>query len=381
MLTVHREAARRPLRTGATGVACVTIVCCSMLPVGARAQDPDALSYVTGSVVDAETRRPVQDAVVSVPALERTTLTRADGAFTLVDVPAGTQILVVRRIGYAVLTRVATVRAPATDLRLELAPVPLPLDGLDVTVASSAAVRGRIMNGGSGAPMPDVFVWLTTEERGVTSDSTGAFVFADARPGPGVLQVEEAGYGHRLVPVIVEPGVAPVTIVLQPDSAALKGMQSATDRLRARRNRYPSIVRTFDAARLRSTPVEDARLVVQNYTFATIVACQGIARSHWCVDVNGRPVEARVCIDGAPAMGGLDDLQQIRPHELHTLEVYGTSGAIVRAYTHGYLEQMARSALAPPGEEPVPQRAGVEGLGWAPRGSVEPGAAWTGPRC
>ena len=87
--------------------------------------------------------------------------------------------------------------------------------------------------------------------------------------------------------------------------------------------------------------------------------------SHWCVDVGGAAVEPRVCIDGARAWGGIDVLQTYRPHELALLEVYGTKGLTIRAYTNGHMEALARENRSVLGEEPGPQREGIGGLGWS----------------
>ena len=76
---------------------------------------------ITGQVVDADTGRPLADAIVSVEGSARTTTTDRSGRFRLTDVSGGTQSLRVRAVGYG--DGVVTFEAPATgefstDVRL-----------------------------------------------------------------------------------------------------------------------------------------------------------------------------------------------------------------------------------------------------------------------
>ena len=76
-------------------------------------------------------------------------------------------------------------------------------------------------------------------------------------------------------------------------------------------------------------------------------------------------MESVVCIDGELAPGGLDDLQRYRPHELRLLEVWGSDGLTVRAYTHAFIEEMARDTYALlPAERDAPALYGEKNAYW-----------------
>ena len=55
---------------------------------------------ITGRVVDSTSQLPMQSVTVTIEGTQRGAITRVDGGFTLVDVPAGTSRLRVTRIGY-----------------------------------------------------------------------------------------------------------------------------------------------------------------------------------------------------------------------------------------------------------------------------------------
>ncbi len=102
------------------------------LVVGATAAEPGAIAV---QAVDRLTGKPVATAVVSVEGAERTAVTNDAGRAVLADVPPGSQMLAVRRIGYQMLERVVNVPAGDT-LRLgaqALEPAPFVLDTAVVT--------------------------------------------------------------------------------------------------------------------------------------------------------------------------------------------------------------------------------------------------------
>lgn len=376
-----RVASRHAAIAGRVALAVGLVTTCFAPQVGVGAQEPpDTRVVVRGTLIDATSGQPIEGGVVSVPAQARGTLSRDDGTFELVAVPAGVQIVRVQRIGYAELTRMIEAADGMEPLRLLLEAVAVPVEGVDVTVDGFATVSGVVVDGATGMPMPGVHVWLPTEEQGVATDSAGTFHVPGVALGPSLVQLERVGYGRQLRPITVSPDAPPVQLYMQPDSAVLAGLPAVSSALRGRRNSVPTVVIAFDAERLRRTGVDDARLVVQNFTHTHVVACQGVARSHWCVEVKGRAIEPNVCIDGVPAWGGLDELQKIRPHELYLVEVYGLTGGTIRAFTHAYIEAMARAEEGVLADEPAAQRAGVDGLGWS-NGRRSGPTRWLGNRC
>jgi TonB-linked SusC/RagA family outer membrane protein len=89
---------------------------------------------ITGRVVDSTTSAPLSNAIVSVEGTARRAMSRDDGTFTVVDVPAGTQRVRVRRIGYAETARQVTVSSgSATTVDFSLAPQAAALGEIVVT--------------------------------------------------------------------------------------------------------------------------------------------------------------------------------------------------------------------------------------------------------
>ncbi len=66
---------------------------------------------IRGTVVDSTAQRPVAGARVSVDGTTLSVLTRADGSYSLADVPEGTRTVRATSIGYGALTRTVTVTA------------------------------------------------------------------------------------------------------------------------------------------------------------------------------------------------------------------------------------------------------------------------------
>lgn len=101
------------------------------LPVSALAQETGA---IRGTVINATRAQPLSGAQVSVPSLEIGTLTDADGAFEIRDVPAGTHRITVRSIGFTTRSQSVTVVAGQTatvEFRVEASAVEV--EGLVVT--------------------------------------------------------------------------------------------------------------------------------------------------------------------------------------------------------------------------------------------------------
>ncbi|MFL5599955.1 MAG: SusC/RagA family TonB-linked outer membrane protein [Gemmatimonadaceae bacterium] len=64
---------------------------------------------ITGRVIDAVTQQPIADVSVFVDGTRRGAVTAADGSFTIVGVPAGSQTVRARRIGFSAPVQVVTV--------------------------------------------------------------------------------------------------------------------------------------------------------------------------------------------------------------------------------------------------------------------------------
>ena len=89
---------------------------------------------IRGQVVDSVTQQGLAGVTVQIQGASRQTATGGDGTFTLSDVPAGTVVLKVTRIGFGPLTRSVNVTAGGTaEERFMLAPQASILDAVVVT--------------------------------------------------------------------------------------------------------------------------------------------------------------------------------------------------------------------------------------------------------
>lgn len=101
------------------------------LPRSAASQQPVGIA---GRLLDAGTGAPIAAALVSIPALDLSTLTTTDGAFQLV-VPAGSHTFEIRHIGYGTRTTEVEARADGTlSLEFRIEPAAIEVAPLEVNV-------------------------------------------------------------------------------------------------------------------------------------------------------------------------------------------------------------------------------------------------------
>ncbi len=99
------------------------------------AEGPVRTNRVIGRVTDAETRRPLTGAQVTLSGVRTFQITGSDGKFEFPEVPQGFTTLTVRHMGRAPMTDELEVSGPETlQLDVLLAPEPVELDPMVVTV-------------------------------------------------------------------------------------------------------------------------------------------------------------------------------------------------------------------------------------------------------
>jgi hypothetical protein len=120
---------------------------------------------VVGTVRDGDTGLPLAGAVVTLPDLERTTVTGSDGRYALHKVPSGPQHVSVRMIGYAPRSLHALVppegrlqldvslRAEPTRLRAVEVRAAIPLRGVNDTDTTAFPDRGLSMAAAANHPL------------------------------------------------------------------------------------------------------------------------------------------------------------------------------------------------------------------------------------
>jgi TonB-dependent starch-binding outer membrane protein SusC len=144
-LDVRNEPTRRSEGVQRRGLltSVMTLAMLALMTVPVQAQT----GQVTGRVLDAQSGGPLSEVQVYIPGLQLGALSRADGRFLILNVPAGTHTLQAERIGLTTGTQSINVTAGGTvttDFRLESAA--LGLDEIIVTGAAGSARRREIGN-------------------------------------------------------------------------------------------------------------------------------------------------------------------------------------------------------------------------------------------
>ena len=99
-----------------------------------RAQENEVPTMtVEGEVLDLATGLPVAVAIIGVPGIDRSAISDEWGCFKLADIPVGTYVLQVMRIGYETLAAEVPLNGEEV-LALYLTPGPVPLEGIQITV-------------------------------------------------------------------------------------------------------------------------------------------------------------------------------------------------------------------------------------------------------
>jgi hypothetical protein len=227
-------------------------------------------------------------------------------------------------------------------------------------------IRGVVVDGRLGDPLPNTMIRLVDARRGVLTDSLGRFTLPNVRLGADMMAVKQYGYEELDVEIEFREDHPLLRIELQPGPVALEGFNVVANRLavmeqrmESRRNATAVSVRAFDQERLNRSPARDMVdfLAMAGGVRPTDCASRGPTSlvgagspslgwtSIGCIERRGGVMAPRVYIDEAWAIGGLDQLAMYQPYEFHTVEVY-SSGAEIRAYTHNFMEMMARRPMA-----------------------------------
>lgn len=142
MFVAHR-------RKAAELAAIITTVAITFLWASSASAQGNASNTGTikGTVVQATTQRPLDDAQVVVEGTQRGAVTSADGQFTITGVSPGPVALRARRIGYAAAVQSVTVTAGATStVTFAMKEAALSLDQVVVTGTANATQRRAVGN-------------------------------------------------------------------------------------------------------------------------------------------------------------------------------------------------------------------------------------------
>ena len=159
---------------------------------------------------------------------------------------------------------------------------PLVLSGLsaqDTLPAQPGRIVGRVIDGGSGEPIPGAQVQLLTAAQFARADLTGRYTFLAVPPGTHTLVVRMIGYAEKSVTgVVVAPGGAvPLDITLNAAAIEVAGIEvtaaaergsvaNALEQQRAASN----IVSGVSQEQIERSPDSDAGQAVQRVSGVTV---------------------------------------------------------------------------------------------------------------
>ena len=216
-----------------------------------------------------------------------------------------------------------------------------------------APLHGIVVDAVTGTRLEGARVQIVGNPRGTLTDSAGTFRFDAVPTGPQRVLIEHYGFEGLTLSLSLEPEPAgPFRILLTPLPVMLEGLEVVTGRLelmeaRMERRRLAtgSSVRSFELARLTTSPSPDLLDFLRFESSLHTMPCERVSLADLCVFRRGRPIRPRVFIDEVPAIGGIDQLSTYRPQDFYLVEVYA-SGLQIRAYTHYFMERMARQPVA-----------------------------------
>ena len=134
----------------------LTAAVCASLVAAPRAHGQEATGTVIGRVTDSRSGVPIEGASIQVSSARIGALSSADGQFRIADVQAGPRLLIVRRIGFAVIRREVVVNAgQETTADFALEPSAIALDAILITGTASGGQRRTIGNSVATLNAPD----------------------------------------------------------------------------------------------------------------------------------------------------------------------------------------------------------------------------------
>jgi hypothetical protein len=215
-------------------------------------------------------------------------------------------------------------------------------------------VSGRVFDAATGAPLKGAVVEVAPARRWAATDSSGAFLVR-LRPGDYLLVVTQLGYADQRSAIRLAPGAeaAEVAVAMTSEPVMLEAVEVVADRFETRRHLVPLSSRRIARDRL-VRGAGNLTQVVRSAGMMFATPCDGAVSSSifatssfpsprglYCIYRRGQVVAPAVYIDDRLAYGGMFELDSYLPADVHHVEVYGM-GMMVRVYTLGYVESLAR---------------------------------------
>jgi hypothetical protein len=240
---------------------------------------------------------------------------------------------------------------------------PIALEGLTVTGGARVALGGTVVDAETGEAVPwaEVLLSRDTQRRDArgAADVQGVFSLPPVATGAYFLRVDRLGYESQYLTVDVAAPPEPVEVRLRPDVAVREGLVRMNAQRDTRLRATPFTTRSFGEARLRDSRAPGMRHFLQYDASMGLGTCANAPMGRDdCMEVRNRQVRPYVFIDEMPAMG-LDHLDSYLPSDFYSLEYVLCNGLpVLRAYTHGFMERIARRPVQLIGACEIPPRPG-----------------------
>ncbi|MEX2473202.1 MAG: carboxypeptidase regulatory-like domain-containing protein [Gemmatimonadota bacterium] len=237
---------------------------------------------------------------------------------------------------------------------ITLASVAQPVAGQDAPErANDGRLSGVIVDLVGERPIANALVVLGNNYRAVLTDSLGRFDLGELTSGDFELTVRRYGYQTQGVTGFLPAGseldievpLPPTAVLIDGLSVVTERLQTMEERMERRRRSTPMTVHAVGQDRLVQSSARDVVELLDREATLQIQTCGRNAFADQCIRRRGRLVEPRVYVDEMPVIGGLGQLASYQPYDLYLVEVFGR-GLEVRAYTHQFMERMARKPVA-----------------------------------
>lgn len=219
------------------------------------------------------------------------------------------------------------------------------VNGQESRGSERVEVVGVVVNRLTGDAIPGASVEITRLRWTVYADAEGRFKFGRVPVGTYPLVTRQLGYTTEEEELRVGEPVT-LRIELEPEPILLEEVSATVELLKARRSVAPVSVQSYDQHQLRTTAAFDAAEFVFRRSYRLVLR----GYPSWRARSGIFPVGSfgfewtrgpAVFIDERPAPFGMLQLEVYRPDDFYLIEIYG-GGRLIRAYTEGFVERLAR---------------------------------------
>lgn len=201
-------------------------------------------------------------------------------------------------------------------------------------VGPAVSIRGVVIDSETGRPVPGAVVRNVSSSAATVADDTGAFTLRLEPAGAYVLRVEQLGYKSSQA---VLPSTAPIElsrISIQPKPLELEGLRvTVAGQLERRRIRSAEPVEVVNAVKLTQLGGHGRELFQRILPLTRLCLDES---GELCIERRSGGGVVQICIDEVPAYGGADELERLKPWEIHSVEVY-ERGLKIRVYTRRFM--------------------------------------------